>query len=962
MSNITNLNRDYLIKINVKEATIDVPKMTFWNTDKKTSNMFVQLVINMSENELIKNYATIENATDYKITLNVIKPKTNQYRTFEAKLLNEEEALFEIDLTSEFTDQVGDYSFEFEVSSKVDSNDESITTSNGIYKVNGSILTNLNEETSSSPDLPILKQLIEQVKSLQGGDLTGYQKKNDAAQKTIVEDGKLYLTKLDGTKLDDGTTLPTGSGTSIDDTNTTTDKTWSSSKIDSQFKDITKEIGNDTLKTTAQDVKGAINEVFQSASNGKQLIANAITGKGVKTSVNDSFQVMATNIGKISGGGSTTYSVTNNLSHAVNNNSNTRVEKYNSYSANITVETGYKLNSITVTMGGTDITSSCYSNGNISIEHVTGNIVITVTTSIIPPNTYSVTNTLTQCTSDNNSTTVTEGQSYTATITANIGYTVNSIVVKMGNTDISSSAVSGNIITIANITGNIVIIAIATQNALYSFGVMSDIHIPTDETSDTVYGSKYQGITKFTNAINKLKDIDIDFLCATGDLTTYGYDVQYNNLSNILKNFNKPFYSCNGNHDGENNTSWNTHFGHDLNYTFVKNDDVFIFISAINETPAIDYLKTQLNAHKNKRIFLFMHFPLFGYAGLKTNQIYGFEENSTKDDEILSLLKSHINVYCFSGHTHYIFELQNKYPNINVHTLDYYYTSLIHVPSLTQPRNDAGNMTNLSDSNQYLEMWKVNVYADKIVLNAINLVNNQTLYSYEIDTNADYNRSNGLTASTFNVALNEGSTSKAITIGLEKAPSENVTINITSNNKYVTPSKTSIAFTPTNYSDTFTVSAVDDGTTADYTCLIEITSAKITQLDINIAVTNTTVEDDRVRYDFSSLNPKWTKPFYVTKGYEQYVYVMGTTEVDISTVPFYHLTNTNRMDWRGTCERWRFTNGEWSLYKTINTSAQPAVLSYVPTHSNKDIYNATYENNVFVTSTVWLKADLTPIS
>lgn len=271
MSNITNLNRDYLIKINVKEATIDVPKMTFWNTDKKTSNMFVQLVINMSENELIKNYATIENATDYKIALNVIKPKTNQYRTFEAKLLNEEEALFEIDLTSEFTDQVGDYSFEFEVSSKVDSNDESITTSNGIYKVNGSILTNLNEETSSSPDLPILKQLIEQVKSLQGGDLTGYQKKNDAAQKTIVEDGKLYLTKLDGTKLDDGTTLPTGSGTSIDDTNTTTDKTWSSSKIDSQFKDIANNQPTDLSLDSATNLLQLVNSKGSKLGNGITL-------------------------------------------------------------------------------------------------------------------------------------------------------------------------------------------------------------------------------------------------------------------------------------------------------------------------------------------------------------------------------------------------------------------------------------------------------------------------------------------------------------------------------------------------------------------------------------------------------------------------------------------------------------------------------------------------------------------
>lgn len=734
-------------------------------------------------------------------------------------------------------------------------------------------------------------------------------------------------------------------------------------EVNSQFKDIAN-IGKLTdLDTTEKSsIVGAINELFQNVSNGKQLIATAITDKGVNTSSDDTFQTMATNIGKISSGNSVTYSITNNLSNAVNNNTNTTVEKYNSYSANITISNGYTLDSVTITMGGTDITSSCYSNGNISIEHVTGDIVITVTTSVIPPNTYSVTNILTQCTSNNNSTTVTEGQSYTATITANTGYTINSIVVKMGNTDISSSAISGNIITIANVTGNIVITATALESPRYSFGVMSDIHMPEDEETDTIYGTKYQGKTKFTKAMQLVQNKGLEFICSTGDLTTFSHDASLNNLKNILDTQQIPFFSCNGNHDGENNKSWNTYLGHDINYTFVKNDDIFIFISAINETPAIDYLKTQLNAYKNKRIFLFMHFPLTGYAGLKTNQIYGFEENSTKDDEILSLLKSHINVYCFSGHTHYIFELQEKYPNINISKLDYYYTSLIHVPSLTQPRNDAGNMTNLSDSNQYLEMWIVNVYTDKIVLNAINLVNNQTLYTYEIDTKADYSRSNGLTVSTFNVSLNEGSTSDAITIGLEKAPSENITINIASNNQYVTPSKTSITFTPTNYSDTFTVSAVDDGTTADYTCLIEVTSDKVAQLDINIAVTNTTTEDDRVKYDFSSLNSNWTKPFYVTEGYEQYVYVMGTTEVNISTVPFYHLENTNRMEKGGLCERWRFTNGEWSLYKTINSSAQPAVLSYVPTHSSKDIYNATYENNAFVTSTVWLKADLTPIS
>lgn len=251
MSNITNLNRDYLIKINVKEATIDVPKMTFWNTDKKTSNMFVQLVINMSTNELISQYVTVQNATDYKITLNVIKPKTNQYRTIEATLLNEEKALFEIDLPDEFTDQVGDYSFEFEVSSKVDSNDESITTSNGIYKVNGSILTNLNEETSSSPDLPILKQLIEQVKSLQGGDLTGYQKKSDNSLET-----------------------------------TSKEVVGAINEVNSQFKDIAKQISN--IKTEVEvtkDITVLTNDNTYIPTTAQQQEVTVEFTKGITTQV-----------------------------------------------------------------------------------------------------------------------------------------------------------------------------------------------------------------------------------------------------------------------------------------------------------------------------------------------------------------------------------------------------------------------------------------------------------------------------------------------------------------------------------------------------------------------------------------------------------------------------------------------------------------------------------------------------
>lgn len=53
---------------------------------------------------------------------------------------------------------------------------------------------------------------------------------------------------------------------------------------------------------TSTNVEGALKELFQNVSNGKQLIATAITDKGVTTSSDSTFQTMATNIGNISGG------------------------------------------------------------------------------------------------------------------------------------------------------------------------------------------------------------------------------------------------------------------------------------------------------------------------------------------------------------------------------------------------------------------------------------------------------------------------------------------------------------------------------------------------------------------------------------------------------------------------------------------------------------------------------------
>lgn len=53
---------------------------------------------------------------------------------------------------------------------------------------------------------------------------------------------------------------------------------------------------------TGNNVQEAIDELFTSVSNGKELVANAITDKGVATSVSDTFATMAENIGNINVG------------------------------------------------------------------------------------------------------------------------------------------------------------------------------------------------------------------------------------------------------------------------------------------------------------------------------------------------------------------------------------------------------------------------------------------------------------------------------------------------------------------------------------------------------------------------------------------------------------------------------------------------------------------------------------
>lgn len=155
------------------------------------------------------------------------------------------------------------------------------------------------------------------------------------------------------------------------------------------------------------------------------------------------------------------YNITNTLTNVINSNSSTIIEEKASYNAILTANSGYSLSDVTITMGGTDITSSCYSDGAISISEVTGDIVITANATQVAT-IYTIEYVLGNCVSSNTNENVTENDAYSTTITPNEGYVLSTATILMGGTDITSSCYSDGAISISQVTGNIVI----TVNAI----------------------------------------------------------------------------------------------------------------------------------------------------------------------------------------------------------------------------------------------------------------------------------------------------------------------------------------------------------------------------------------------------------------------------------------------------------------------------------------------------------------
>lgn len=163
---IANLNKENIITVDIKNATVTTKgSMKFYATDIKTCNIFCELVVNESESKIVKRYNKVDNASDFTVTMRIVKPNNKDTKEIEFTLFEYTDedgitnSIFYVDLTEEYKDYAGVYKCELFVDCMVRGELERITTSPFTYEVKKSIYSDLDEILNVDPSQPLLERL-----------------------------------------------------------------------------------------------------------------------------------------------------------------------------------------------------------------------------------------------------------------------------------------------------------------------------------------------------------------------------------------------------------------------------------------------------------------------------------------------------------------------------------------------------------------------------------------------------------------------------------------------------------------------------------------------------------------------------------------------------------------------------------------------------------------------------------
>lgn len=148
--------------------------------------------------------------------------------------------------------------------------------------------------------------------------------------------------------------------------------------VDDTLQESGKAADAKTVGENINSLKEDVNNLKSSGANNESLIViYDILSKGTYTE--DISSLMSQLDGLVHDG---MYKITSDVENATLSNKSNYVAKESKYTCTVTASLGYKISAVVVTMGGVDISSSNYdkTTKTVTIESVTGNVNITVTT------------------------------------------------------------------------------------------------------------------------------------------------------------------------------------------------------------------------------------------------------------------------------------------------------------------------------------------------------------------------------------------------------------------------------------------------------------------------------------------------------------------------------------------------------------------------------------------------------
>ena len=157
-------------------------------------------------------------------------------------------------------------------------------------------------------------------------------------------------------------TIPGGGGITVDDTLTVSGVAADAKAVGDAINSLSEEIANiggGAGLTTAQI--NALDGMFKVAAYTEDV-------SGAYAAFKTAFGLVDTGV--------TTYTITAELVNVTSSNSTTSITEGASYSATLTAADGYKMDNVSILMGGVDVTADVYADGVISIPAVTGNVEI----------------------------------------------------------------------------------------------------------------------------------------------------------------------------------------------------------------------------------------------------------------------------------------------------------------------------------------------------------------------------------------------------------------------------------------------------------------------------------------------------------------------------------------------------------------------------------------------------------